>query len=170
MTHTVRLILVCLGLLPLFGQAQWAWTDQSGRKVFSDRPPATDVPDKNIFKRPPAPPALTGTTEKPSGAQAPLKASATAATPSAKAGVDPVLAERIKQEEMALAARRKAEEERIRMAKAENCKRIQLAQKNLASGQRIARTNAQGEREILDDAARAVEAKRLEGLAASECL
>ncbi|MDD4942282.1 DUF4124 domain-containing protein [Rhodoferax sp.] len=170
MNHTLRLLFFCLGLLPLLGQAQWAWTDQSGRKVFSDRPPTPDVPDKNIFKRPSAPPALTSTAEKVSAAQTPANTSATAATPSAKAGVDPVLAERIKKEEMALAARRKAEEERIRMAKAENCKRIQLAQKNLASGQRIARTNAQGEREILDDAARAVEAKRLEGLAASECL
>ena len=37
------------------------------------------------------------------------------------------------------------------------------------SGVRIARMNDKGEREIMDDAARAVESKRLEGIVASDC-
>jgi hypothetical protein len=42
-------------------------------------------------------------------------------------------------------------------------------QAQIDSGVRIARTNAKGEREILDDAARAVEAKRHEGVIARDC-
>ncbi len=39
----------------------------------------------------------------------------------------------------------------------------------LDSGIRIARVNDKGEREIMDDSARAAEAKRTQGLIASEC-
>ena len=39
----------------------------------------------------------------------------------------------------------------------------------LESGQRMARTNDKGEREVLDDKARAEETKRTRGIIASEC-
>ena len=32
--------------------AQWQWIDKDGRKVFSDRPPPQDTPEKNILKQP----------------------------------------------------------------------------------------------------------------------
>ena len=54
-------------------------------------------------------------------------------------------------------------------AKAENCARAKKAKATFDSGARIATTNAKGEREIMDDAARAVETKRLEGIIATEC-
>jgi hypothetical protein len=37
------------------------------------------------------------------------------------------------------------------------------------SGVRVGRVNASGEREIMDDAARAVETKRIQGIMASDC-
>ena len=32
--------------------AQWLWLDNDGRKVFSDRAPPPEIPDKNILKQP----------------------------------------------------------------------------------------------------------------------
>ncbi|MEW6466902.1 MAG: DUF4124 domain-containing protein, partial [Pseudomonadota bacterium] len=74
-----------------------------------------------------------------------------------------------KEAEAAEAAKKKAEEERIKKVKEENCARAKAAKATLDSGQRIARMNAQGEREILDDAARAAELKRTEEIIRSEC-
>lgn len=83
--------------------------------------------------------------------------------------MDKELAERKRKAEQAQTEQRKLEEERISKLKADNCERARLAQKTLDSGVRIARTNAKGEREIMDDAARAVEAKRIQTIIASDC-
>ena len=53
--------------------------------------------------------------------------------------------------------------------RAENCARARSYQKSLDSGMRIARTNDKGEREILDDAARAQEQQRTREIIASDC-
>ena len=52
---------------------------------------------------------------------------------------------------------------------AENCTRARQMKATYDSGQRIARTNAKGEREILDDAQRASEVKRIDGIIAADC-
>ncbi|MEY4139929.1 MAG: hypothetical protein RLZZ371_2111 [Pseudomonadota bacterium] len=155
--------------------AQWAWTDEQGRPVFSDRAPGSTVPDKRIFKRP-APATKTNLTQdapsSPAGDVSNAKAANTAqaaASSQQVAGTDKELAERKKKAEQAQTEQRKHEEERISKLKAENCERARLAQKTLDSGVRIARTNAKGEREIMDDADRAVEAKRLQSIMASDC-
>lgn len=83
--------------------------------------------------------------------------------------MDKELAERKKKEELAQAALRKADEERISKAKADNCERARQAQKGLESGIRLSRINSQGEREVMDDAARAVEAKRIQSIVNSDC-
>ncbi|APW38066.1 DUF4124 domain-containing protein [Rhodoferax koreense] len=144
----------------LAASAQWQWVDKDGNKVFSDRAPPSDIPDKNILRRPggnrPAPPPVA------------VDAAATPAAPQAK-GTDPALEEKKKLAEEAEAAKKKAEEARIAAARAENCTRSRQAKASFDSGLRIARTNAQGEREILDDAARAAETKRLQEIIAADC-
>jgi hypothetical protein len=74
-----------------------------------------------------------------------------------------------KQAADAEAAKRKAEEDRVAKVKAENCSRAKQAKSSFDSGVRISRTTASGEREILDDAARAVELKQIQGIIESEC-
>ena len=32
--------------------AQWQWVDKDGRKVFSDTPPPSDIPESKILRRP----------------------------------------------------------------------------------------------------------------------
>lgn len=168
------LFLLVLGLLPLGSSAQWAWTDKDGRQVFSDRAPPAGVPDKNIFKRPgrAASQIPPDTSANAAAADPATKASspALAGPLGAKvAGVDKELAERKKKEEQTQAALRKADEERISKAKADNCERARQAQKGLESGIRLSQINSQGEREVMDDAARAVEAKRIQSIVDSDC-
>jgi hypothetical protein len=80
-----------------------------------------------------------------------------------------VLAERKKKEEQVLEAKRKAELERVGRLKADNCERAKLAKKGMDSGVRLARTNAKGEREIMDDAARATESQRIQSIIDADC-
>lgn len=174
MKHSLCLFLFLLGQLPLSVSAQWAWTDKDGRQVYSDRAPPVGVPDKRIFKRPGR--ASNPIVQDAIATADPVAPAAKASTPalpgalSAKApGVDKELAEKKKKEEQVQAALRKAEEERINQAKAENCQRAKQAQKGLESGIRLSRINNQGEREVMDDAARAAEAKRIQSVVDSDC-
>jgi hypothetical protein len=84
-------------------------------------------------------------------------------------GVDKELAEKKKKAEEAEVAKRKAEEERVLKAKIENCARAKQAKTSFDSGIRISRTNDKGEREIMDDVSRAVEAKRIQTIIDSDC-
>ena len=71
--------------------------------------------------------------------------------------------------EAAEAAKKKAEDEKIAKAKAENCTRARAAKAAFDAGKPITQTNAQGERIFLDGPARAAEAKRIDGIVASDC-
>jgi hypothetical protein len=174
MKQYLHLLCVLFSLLSFSAMAQWAWVDGNGRKIFSDRGPPADIPAKSIFKRPG--PATTVVTPDPAVSTTAADSNAPAASaPQNKAsvakptGVDPVLAERKKKEERALEAKRKADQERISRLKSENCERAKLAKKGMDSGARLARTNAQGEREIMDDAARAAESQRIQSVIDADC-
>jgi hypothetical protein len=153
--------------------AQWQWIDKDGRKVFSDRAPSPDVPEKSIIKRPAGAPknAVPATAETAAAKDVPAPgASPLPAASSPKvSGVDKELEARKKQAADAEAAKLKAEQDRQAKARAENCARVKQAKEAYDSGVRISRTNAAGEREVLDDAARATELKRIQGLIDNEC-
>ncbi len=177
---TARSFATGLALLgALSAQAQWQWMDKDGRKVFSDRPPPADVLDKNILKRPagraaPTAAADTGatstTTATTTAAAAPASAASAAAGNVPKlSGVDKELAEKKKKAAEADLAKRKLEEERLTKVKAENCIRAKNAKASLDSGVRIGVTNAKGEREIMDDKARAAESARIKEMISSSC-
>lgn len=161
-----RLFIVCALLAASVpALAQYQWIDKDGRRVFSDRAPPAEVPARNILAQ-------------PRGASVPVAAAATApasATPQAAAasapatGTDKALEEKKKQNEAAEAARKKADEERAAASRAENCKRAMSAKATLESGMRMARVNDKGEREVLDDAQRAAELKRVNAIIASDC-
>ena len=147
--------------------AQWQWVDSSGRKVFSDTAPPASVPDKNILKKPGSSPAPT--TMAP--AAAPTSVAEKAATPAAPQlpTVDKELEAKKKQAEQAEEASKKAEEHRVAQARTDNCERARKAKSTMDSGVRLATTNAKGEREIMDDKARASESRRMDGIMRSDC-
>jgi hypothetical protein len=152
--------------------AQWQWTDSAGKAVFSDRAPPPEVPDKAIRKRPSTAsvadptPAASGPSIVPATSAA---SAAGAASPPVIRRTDSTLAAKAKQAEQAEVAQRGAQEARLRQTRADNCARAKSALAYLASGQRIARSNDTGEREVLDDAARALEQRRLQGVVDTEC-
>lgn len=149
--------------------AQWQWIDHEGHKVFSDRAPPADIADKDVLKRPlarsVAPAADTDADTKPGSATPP----AVAASATKAAGVDKDLEAKKKQAVDAEAAKRKAEEERVTKAKIENCARAKQAKASFESGVRVSHTNASGEREFMDEATRASELQRIQGIIASDC-
>lgn len=158
------LVLACACSWALGASAQWQWIDKDGRKVFSDRPPPTDVPARNILKQPGGAPTPPRTQAANAAADAP----GAAAAPRLPAS-DPELQQRKAQADAAEAARKKADEERQAKARAENCQRARQQQAMLSSGQLVSQVNAQGERSFMDDATRAAEMRRAETAIASDC-
>lgn len=141
--------------------AQWKWKDTRGQIQYSDTPPPAGTADKDILQRPNA------VRQVAAPAKAPTPASgASAPTPKT---TDPELEAKRKKAEQEESAKKKAEEDKLAVARAENCKRAKGYMRTLDDGIRIARTNEKGEREFLDDKARAEEARRTKEIIASDC-
>lgn len=160
---TPRLLLAtALCCAALSATAQWQWIDKDGRKVFSDRPPPVDVPDKNILKQP-------GPHSKAAPSPAPAPAQAASLPRPAAAGQDKELQERKAKADAEEAAKKQAEEQRQAKARADNCARARQAKATYAQERPLVQTNAQGERELVDEATRAAETKRADEIIASDC-
>lgn len=162
---------LCLGTTAVDAASMWKWRDASGRTVVSDQPPPQEVPERDILERPaPRPPrAPAAATAQAPGGTRPDGAAAAASA----ARVDPELearrrAEQAKAREAARAAT--AEDPQVLARKRENCQRARATLTQIDSGRRMARLNDNGERVVLDDAARAQEARRAREVIASECL
>ncbi|MCM5681126.1 DUF4124 domain-containing protein [Schlegelella sp. S2-27] len=169
-TASLRLLTVAVGLFlgltaSLPAAAQWKWKDAAGKVQYSDRPPPATVPEKDILQRPSGSRMVVTTPAAPTSGEAAEAPLVKASAPT----VDKELEARRKKEEQEQEAKRRAEEERIAKQRAENCARAKSYQQTLDSGVRIARTNDKGEREILDDAARAQETARNRQVMAADC-
>ena len=168
LTRTIFWILAG-SVLTIPAHAEWQWLDKEGRKVFSDRAPPPDVPQKSILKEP----ELKSLTHQ-QGLVAVMPATV-ASAPANKAsmprlsGRDVELVARKKQANMLEESKKQAEAEKLASSRAENCERAKKGQAALNSGVRIALVNTKGEREFMDDAARSVETKRLQTIADSDC-
>ena len=178
---THKLLLLAVACTWAVGAAaQWQWIDKDGRKVFSDRPPPQEIPEKSILKQPgggasraalpaPAAPAAESAPANTAEGTAAAASASKLAASAPGAGKDKALEEKKAQAEAAEAAKKKAEEEKLAKAKAENCNRARLARAAFDSGRPITQSNAQGERIFLDEAGRAAEVKRIDGVIASDC-
>ena len=145
-----------LGLLLLgwgicaHAQAPWVWLDENQRKVFSDRPPPAHISKSRIVQR-------------PSGDTAALTSEEVVPPPRVAVSA-PSASSLIEAEKSA-----STQADRIKQQRAENCA---IAKKNLAliqSGVRLQTVNAQGERSVLDDAARAGELARVQAAIDLDC-
>lgn len=187
-TRTTAAALIATLGLTTNAFAQWTWVGKDGRKVYSDTAPPSDILEKNILKRPGGQAGAANAAANSAAAakakvitdgvasdEAIAAASAPASAPQAPASapkltsVDKELEKKKKEKEDAEAAKRKEEEQRVTKAKIETCARAKTAKTTLDSGVRIGVTNAKGEREVMDDAARAAEAKRVQGIIDSSC-
>lgn len=167
MNHLKMCLFAVACAFSLHATAQWQWIDNDGRKVFSDRAPAQNIPEKNILRRP-------HQTTPPSTAAAPAANTAVAVGDTATAGapgkgVDKELELRVAKEEAEKLAKEKAYVQKLALDKAENCKRARQAKTMLESGQLMKTTNGKGEQVFMDDATRDAERKRAEAVIASDC-
>ena len=163
--------------------AQWVWMDKNGNKVYSDRAPSIDVPERDILKRPAA--AKTSTTLEtmpplPSGAPAgsasapaaPASASLPASAPQGSEKqneLEKAVEAKKKQAKEAELAKKRADDERMWKAKIENCARAKQAYATYSSNAPIARMNADGGREFIDPQTRAAELQRAQAIMAQDC-
>ncbi len=176
-----HLILALAGwAFALSAAAQYQWVGKDGRKVFSDRPPPSDIQEKDILKQPGGrrvalPVIPVETAEAASGNTAAAAPAAAAAKPKPDpnapkiSGKDVELEAKKKKLAEEAATKKKAEDEKIALAQADNCERAKKAVATFQSGVRIASTNAKGEREIMDDSAKAAEIKRMQAVVDRDC-
>ena len=145
-------------------QAIYKWRDASGQLHISDTPPPSDTPAKDIIQRP-APRAAAVH-------EAGSAASAATASANADAG-DSELAKKKKkldQDKAQAAAIEKVKAEQQQAdARAAACASAQQTARTMSAGGRIARVNANGEKEFLDDAAIAGELRRAQDAVAQSC-
>jgi hypothetical protein len=148
--------------------AQWKWRDKAGQVHISDRAPPPDTPEASILQRP-----VPVRAAPPQAASAPAEAPAVTAAATAASGpankLEAEVEARRKKAEQEEKARQKALEEKNAVARAENCQRARRHLATLESGQRMARINDKGEREVLDDKARAAETDVARKVVASDC-
>jgi hypothetical protein len=163
--RTSPLWILLIGLVAAMpAHAQWKWRDAAGQTQYSDLPPPQGTPEKDILQRPKsltrAAPSSSGAASAAGAASAPLLAGRAS---------EPELEARRKKAEQEAADKVRSEAAKAAAARAENCARAQSQLRTLDSGIRIARTNEKGEREILDDPARAAELQRTRQVIASDC-
>jgi hypothetical protein len=166
--HLLVLGSACL-LLSMGANAQWQWIDKDNKKVFSDQAPPPEIPEKNILRRPGAPSSRPNSSPAPAAPEAAAAAEPRVAGGAKPSGVDKELEEKTRKAEEAEKAKQAAEAQKLAQAKAENCSRARQAKATFDSGIRVARVNAQGEREIMDDKARAAEQERLKSVIGADC-
>ena len=165
-TTALSALFICTASL-----AQYQWIDANGRKVFSDQPPPASVPAKKVVQQPgkTAPAAASAEADVDSPAKTDAAPAPAAQAASKAKAVDKELEAKKKAADDELATKKKAEQEAQVKAKIENCARAKSAKAGLDSGIRIVQINGKGEREVMDDAARTAEAKRVQGIIAEDC-
>jgi len=84
-------------------------------------------------------------------------------------GIDKELANKKKLAADAIAAKAKADEERADKSRNDNCARAKSNKGVLESGVRVSQADANGERSVMDDAARAAELKRVQTAINANC-
>lgn len=165
MHHPTAVIGTALALMLACGSAaaKWKWRDTGGRITVSDLPPPNSVPPGDVLARPAD--LRTAVAPKPAAA---ASAVALPLRP-ANSGTDPELEARRKRAADEQTAQQRQVQVRDDAARIENCSRAKGQLAALGEGQRMTRTNAQGEREVLDDKGRAEEMQRARSVMASDC-
>ena len=154
----------------------YQWRDARGQVHYSDAPAAgADAKPMRAASRPPTPRTTVG---EVAGDAEDANAAGKTAPGNGNASAEPAKPKTLAAKEVEFRQRRaeaaeasaKAETERQRAAARErDCGQARNQLAALESGQRMARFNSDGEREVLDDAARAEEAARARTYVESAC-
>src|SRR5258706_15522842 len=164
MSQSIRALLRSALLVALFtllagpALAQWAWRDEGGRVVFSDRPPPANIKADQIIRQP----GVIGSFN-------PIGPGDDAKSAAPKTTAEREMDYRQRQQKLADADKKAADERAQAAQKTQDCERMRGYLRTLEDGQRISRTDAQGNREFLDDTQRAAEMQRAREQIAKNC-
>ena len=153
-----------LAALPASAQV-YSWKDKDGRTHYGDMPPP--AVEATLLRGPQAGAAPPVRTSGEAGGAADLPAVVSPSAPRSLAEREQAFQERRAAE--AEAAAKRAEEAAAKDETERFCASAQHELAALRAGQRMVRFNARGEREFLDDQARAEQAARLERQLAERC-
>jgi hypothetical protein len=142
---------LCIAGQCMAGEYIYQWKDKSGQYVYSDNPPPGNIPSRLLRRD------AVGEISQP----APSAASPTTA--------DRELELKKRQQEQGDKQAKAEKDGADAKARAQNCDSAKNQLAALESGQRVARFNAQGEREFLDDAQRSAEVERTKKIIADSC-
>lgn len=160
------LILVASTISPALADKLWTWRDAQGRISIGDLPPPRDIPERDILKRPSG--AAGRLPDAAASAAAPTASSASTTRTASPANGRSVSESRL-ESPPAAAASSASVDTRPAAQRAEVCARARRQLVLLESGRRIARVDAQGAREVLDDVTLAAELRNARQAIASEC-
>lgn len=133
------------------GEYIYQWKDKSGQYVYSDNPPPGNIPSRMLRRD------AVGEITAPS------------ASPAAPTTADRELELKKRQQEQGEKQAKSDKDGADAKAKSQNCETAKNQLAALESGQRVARFNAQGEREFLDDAQRSAEVERTRKIISDSC-
>ncbi len=157
------LALCCAGFFSVAAQAQWAWKEDNGRVVYSDRPPPASVKQDRIVRQPGGVPTGGGSGGEAAGE---TKTDAAAAP---KTWADREAEYKKRQAERAEAEKKGDEEKTQKAQRRADCERARSYLATLESGTRIVQSDAKGEKSYLDDAQRAAEVTRAREIMSRSC-
>jgi flagellar motility protein MotE (MotC chaperone) len=147
------------------GAQMYKWVDKDGKVRYSDTPPPAGVKTSTV-KAPPAAPAAAAAPAAKDGKDA------KDAKGAKKGPLTPAEQEqeyRKRRAEADKAAEKAAADQKELATKKADCERAREYLRTLESGQRVTRTNAQGERVFLDESQVAAEAASARQAAQTAC-
>ncbi len=153
-------VVVLMAMAAGSAQAQWAWKDDNGSVVFSDRPPPSSVKNDRIVRRP-------GSSPQP---QSPAPSAQQSQDPQpAKTWMERDAEYKKRQAERAEAEKQAADNQRLAQQRQADCERARGYLATLESGIRVVQYDANGERVYMDDAKRSAELERAKAVMAQSC-
>lgn len=162
-SHAAAVVLMGLSWA-VMAAPPWVWTDEAGRRVFSDLPPPASVPDHRIIRQPTAPSPLPANRPPASNGTASQGPATAEAATAVNSPVTPGTVVTVENEQQL-----RAVEQRNAEIRAENCRR---AQESLALLQRpgpLATVNERGQQVIMTDTVRRAETARAQAIIRENC-
>ncbi|OIQ93782.1 hypothetical protein GALL_242700 [mine drainage metagenome] len=160
------LLAACALLAASPAQAQWKWISSAGVVQYSDQPPPSNIPAKNILAKPLA--AATAP-YAPSASAAASSAAAPPAKEQAQTQAAHDLQQKLEQDKRAKEAAQNLQKQIEAQARQANCLQAQRQLQTLDSGVRMAEVDPQGNRTYMTDAQRAAQRQQAAAAIAANC-
>jgi len=149
--------------------AQWQWIDEYGRNTYSDRPPPTHIPEKNILKAPTSWAHSISVDTLPK-ADRPVEPVTTTPPPPKEVSAQDLQQQKQEAARQAAEEKQKKEEQaKFLRQRQENCARTQAALRTLQADVPLAQISPDGQRTTMSDLQRQQDIRRAQEIMARDC-